>query len=291
MARLVVSVVGGFLLGGTYALIALGLVQAFRSTGTFNFAHGQLMILPAFFVATWMADGAMPFVQALVASLAITALLGMAMFLFVLRRTIGLPHFVGFAATLGVAAILDGYMQMRFGSIQIGITFPGLPSGSVTIFGAGVSQVAIIFALAALAIAIAVVVLMRFTKLGIRIRAAGQDAVLASQGGINVRRVYLGSWALAAVLAACAGIVYGSTNIMDLSAVGLALGAFPAIVLGGLDSVEGAVVGGVVIGLLQSFAASYMGGQYTNVVTYSVLLVVLLVFPSGFFGTKDVTRL
>jgi branched-chain amino acid transport system permease protein len=291
MGQLVVSIVGGMLLGGTYALIGLGLVQAFRATGTFNFAHGEIMVFPAFLFASWQVRHQVPAVVGIVLALGFGALLGMGLFLFVLRRTIGLSHFMGFAATLGAAVVLDGVMQIWFGAGEHSLTLPGVPTGRITILGAGVSQSALVLGLLANLIAVTVALFMRYTSVGIRIRAAGQDAVLASQGGINVRRLYLGSWALAGALAAIAGLMYGSTSAVNLSTVGIALAAAPAIVLGGLDSIEGAIVGGIIIGLVQGFTTSYLGGQYVNVTTYSILLLVLLIFPSGLFGTTATRRL
>jgi branched-chain amino acid transport system permease protein len=290
MGQLVVAVVGGMLLGGTYALIGLGLVQAFRATGTFNFAHGEIMVFPAFLFASWQVRHQVPEIVGILLALAFGALLGMALFLLVLRRTIGLSHFMGFAATLGVAVVLDGVMQIWFGAGEHPLSLPGVPTGRVTILGAGVSQSALVLGAVANIIAITVAIFMRYTEVGIRIRAAGQDAVLASQGGINVRRLYLGSWALAGTLAAAAGLMYGSTSAVNLSAVGVALAAAPAIVLGGLDSIEGAIIGGIVIGLVQGFTTSYFGAQYVDVITYSILLIVLLIFPTGLFGTTATRR-
>lgn len=290
MGQLVVSIVGGLLLGGMYALIGLGLVQAFRSTGTFNFAHGQLMLIPAFMFAGWTSSGAMPVGIAIAAALLLSAVGAVAMFVVVLRPTIGLPHFVGFAATLGVSIALQGAMQLWFGSAPRRFELPLIPDGRMEVLGVGVSKEAVVLALGANAVALVVALVMRYSDGGIRIRAAGQDALLASQGGINVRRVYLYSWALAGTLAALAGLVYGSTNEFDTSSTSVALVAAPAIVLGGLDSLEGAAVGGVVIGLIQGFTASYIGGDAVTVVTYALLLLVLLVYPAGLFGKTSMRR-
>jgi len=122
------------------------------------------------------------------------------------------------------------------------------------------------------------------------VRAAGQDSVLASQGGIHVRRMYIGAWVIGGVLAAIAGILYGSTSIVDSSMSGLGLIAIPALVLGGLDSFEGAVAGGLIVGIVQGFITVYLGGQWVNPVTYTLLLVVLLVLPRGLFGTQEVLK-
>jgi branched-chain amino acid transport system permease protein len=292
MTRFIVSLIGGASLGGTYALIGLGLVLAFRATETFNFAHGELMLLPAFMVGYFQKQlhNNLPFGLQVIFSLLLVALVGVLFYVVVLRRTTGLPVFMGIIATLGLAAILDGAMTLVFGSNEYNITVPGLPHGSVSILGAKISTSSITLTIFTLVLAAIVASSLRFTHVGTKIRAAGQDPVLAAQGGINVRRVYMGSWAIAAILAGIAGISYGAVSIVDTSVVQLALAAIPAIMLGGLDSIEGAVVGGIIIGIIQGFTATYLGGQYLDVVTYTLLLVILLVRPQGMFGTQQVTR-
>jgi branched-chain amino acid transport system permease protein len=286
----IVSLVSGVSLGGTFALIALGLVFAFRATGTFNFAHGELMLLAAFLVGKWQATHFGSFGVDFLLSVVVTAAVAAAFYLVVLRRTVGLPHWMGLIATLGLASCLDGLLAAVFGSNQYNIAFPGLPTGTVRILDARVSSTSLTVAGGTLLLALLLTVAVRFTRVGIQIRAAGQDALLASQGGINIRTVYTCSWALAGLLAALAGVTYGSTNIVNSDLENVALLAFPAMLLGGLDSIEGAVVGGLIIGVTQGFVATFWGGQYVDVVTYTALLVVLLVRPSGLFGTKQAAR-
>jgi branched-chain amino acid transport system permease protein len=286
----VVSLIGGFSLGGTYALIALGMVLVFRATETFNFAHGELMLLPAFIIGYFQLHNTMPFVPALILALAVTGAVGALFYLLVLRRTTGLSPFIGLIATLGLAAVMDGAMTLIFGSNDFSLTIPALPKGVVVIFGARISAASLVFTVLTLVLGGVVAGVLRFTHLGTQVRAAGQNAILAAQGGIHVRRLYTASWVVAAILAGIAGVCYGSVNIVDLSVTQLALAAIPAIMLGGLDSIEGALVGGILIGIMQGFVAGYLGGQYLDVITYSVLLLVLLIIPQGLFGTKQVTR-
>ncbi|WAX58393.1 branched-chain amino acid ABC transporter permease [Jatrophihabitans cynanchi] len=290
MDQVIVSIIGGASLGGTYALIGLGLVLAFRATATFNFAHGQLMLLPAFIVAKWQTERAAPLGISIAFSLLVVAAVSILFYLLVLQKLTGLPHFMGVIATLGLAAVLDGAMALQFGSTQYTINIPFLPTGPVTVLGTRVSSTSLVLAGFTLVLAIAVATVLRTTRFGTQVRAAGQDAVLASQGGINVRRLYIVSWAMAGVLAGVAGLSYGATNVVSPSVVNLALLAFPAILLGGLDSIEGAVVGGIIVGIMQGFVATYWGGELTDVMTYLLLLAVLLVRPTGLFGTAEVTR-
>jgi branched-chain amino acid transport system permease protein len=285
-----VSVLGGLSLGGTYALIALGVVLVFRATGTFNFAHGQFMLLPAFLVGAWQAHHTANLGLAIVVGLLVIVVVGVLFYLLVLRRTTGMDQFLAVIATLGLASVLDGAMLVYFGSPQYSIHMSFLPAGAAHIGGANISKAALVLTAFSLVLALVVAGGLRFTQIGRRVRAAGQSPLLASQGGINVRAVYLGSWALASILAGIAGIVYGSTNIVDSSMTQVALSAFPAILIGGMDSIEGAILGGLLVGIFQGFIATYLNPQLLDVLTYGILLVVMLVFPSGLLGTKTVQR-
>jgi len=288
--RVIVSLVGGGNLGGTYALVALGIVLAFRATGTFNFAHGQFMLLPALLVGAWEAQHKASLGVSIAVGVAVVAAIGVVFYLVVLQRTVGLVHFMGVIATFGLAAVLDGAMLIYFGSPQYTIDVPFLPAGVVTVLGARLSTGQLTLTAFTLVLAALVAGSLRFSPIGIKIRAAGQDAILASQGGINVRLIYMFSWGLAAALAGIAGVVFGTSNLVNHSLVDVALAAFPAILIGGLDSIEGAVLGGLLVGVAQGFVVTYLGPQYLDVVTYGLLLVVMLVYPQGLLGTRTVTR-
>jgi branched-chain amino acid transport system permease protein len=286
----IVSLIGGASLGGTFALIGLGLVLAFRATRTFNFAHGELMVLPAFIVAFFQMHKTLSFEASAVIGLVVAAAVAVALYQIVLQRTNGLPVFMGLIATLGVAAILDGLLTLIFGPISYSITVPWLGNDVVTLAGARLSATSLKLTALTLVLAGLVIVVFRYTRLGTQIRAAGQDAILASQGGINVHRVYMGSWAMAGLLAGIAGISYGVSSVINLNVTELGLAAIPVIMLGGMDSVEGAVVAGLLVGILQGFTYTYLGGEYRDLLTYSLLLFVLLFRAEGMFGTREVTR-
>jgi branched-chain amino acid transport system permease protein len=290
MSLFAVSLIGGIVLGSTYALIALGIVLVFRATSTFNFAHGQFMLLPAYFVGAWQARHSGNLWVAIVIGLLIIIAVGIAFYSIVLQRTTGLDQFMAVIATLGLASVLDGVMLVWFGSPQYSIHVSLVPTGTTRLAGADISTASLALAAFSLVIALGVAIGMRYTHIGRRVRAAGQNPLLASQGGINVRWVYLGSWALASLLAGLAGIIYGTTNIVGSSMTEVALSAFPAILIGGLDSIGGAILGGLLVGIFQGFIATYLNPQLMDVLTYSVLLVVMLLFPSGLLGTKSVTR-
>lgn len=290
MDLLAVSIVGGLSLGAIYALITLGLVLGFRATDTLNFSHGQFMLLAAYLTGKWQASTNLPFVVVALAALVIVAIVGALLYRVVLQRMVGLPHFMPVIATLGFAAVADGIMGIIFGAQEFVIDVPGLPEGHITIFGARFSQASIVLTIFGFGLALAVAAALHYTDMGRRVRAAGQDPLLASQGGIKVHTIYLGSWAISTALAGVAGIVHSSSTVVTPGMIELALLAFPAMLLGGLDSIGGAIVGGAIVGLLQGFVAAYLGGEYVNVVTYVALLLVMLFLPEGFFGTKKVSR-
>jgi branched-chain amino acid transport system permease protein len=286
-----VAIVAGFSTGGVFALISLGLVIAFRSTQTLNFAHGQFMLIGALIVGRLQADTDLPLFVTVPLSIVTVALVAVVFYLVVLRRVIGLPHFVSVIATLGLAAALDGLIFIIFGATPYQLSVPWIPSGSFGVFGSRVPRATIVVAAVSIMLAIAIALLIRRTRTGAQLRAAGQDATLASQTGVRVHHVYVGAWAAAGALAAIAGITFGSINAVNSSIIDLALLAFPVILLGGLDSIEGAVVGGVAIGIMQSLISTYLGGEFVTVLTYVLLLLVLLFIPNGLFGSREANRL
>jgi branched-chain amino acid transport system permease protein len=284
------AVIGGLSLGAIYSLVTLGLVLIFRATDTFNFAHGSFMLLAALIAARLQASTGLAFAVIAVLGLGAVGLLGALLFQTVLRFAVGRAQFVAVIATLGFAAVVNGVVGIVFGSTQYSISIPWLSTSSTTIFGATFSTAGLQVTVFAIVLTVALVLAFRFTSFGLRVRVGGQDALLASQGGINIRWVYLGSWALACVLAGIAGIAYGSVNSVNSGINDLALLAFPAALVGGLDSIPGSLIGGLGIGLIQGFIAAYWGGAYVTVVTYLVLLVVMLVLPHGIVGTRTVRR-
>lgn len=291
MILLTTAVVGGLALGGILAVISLGMVLAYRGTGTISFAHGQLMLLGAFLVGWLQAQSGWPFVVELILGLTLPGAIAAAFYLVFLKRLVGLPELLGLIATLGLASLLDAIALALFGSNDFKVTIPGLPQGTVTIFGAGVSEPALIIAGVTIVIALSMAAFLRFTHSGTLIRAAGQDPLLSSQGGINIHWTFFGAWAVSGALAGFAGIAYANLNIAAFGIELVALAALPAMVAGGVDSLIGAVAGGLLVGLFESFIATYVSSNFVDAASYLLLLAVLLLRPGGLFGTKYVARL
>lgn len=257
MSQVMNAIIGGLALGGTYTLMALGLVVAFRATGTFNIAHGGLVVIAAFVTASLQAEQGLSFGISALVAVGLVATIGAVFYKLVLERTVGMSHFVGLVSAIGLAAILEGSVSIFYGAREFSLTIPIMPTGVVEILGVRIKSASVVMTLITIGLGIVVALVFRYTHLGTKARAAGQDPVLASQGGINVRSIYMGSWALAGVLGGLAGIAYGSTHIVNPALAELALLAFPAVILGGMDSIEGAIVGGLLVGVVQGFVSTF----------------------------------
>lgn len=300
----------GLALGSIYALLAMGFVIIFKATQVLNFAHGALAALGAFLVASmatilnfpgrFLGEGVNPWVSwtlSVVVALALAALAGMLLERVFLRPMVGEELFAVAIVTLGMDFVVRNITNDFIGTDPrpLGIPF-GIESvdlGFVTIAKNEVLQIAVAFVM---------VVLVTFffrSRTGIAMRATAFDQEAARAQGINVGRIFSISWAIGAVLAAIAGIF---VSIFPRRAAGVdpttaffAFRAFPAIILGGLDSLVGAVVGGFAIGLAEAAASAYvhfefLGTGFAGIVPYIVMLLVLLVRPYGLFGTEEIRR-
>jgi len=291
MTLLVTAIVGGLTLGGILTVISLGMVLAYRGTGTVSFAHGQLMLFGAFIVGWLEAKGGWPLPVELIIGLSLPGAIAACFYVLFLRRLIGLPELFGLLATLGLASVLDAAAIAFFGANDYAVRIPGVSHGIVNVLGTATSRPSLIIAGATLVIALALAGVLRFTHLGTLVRAAGQDPLLASQGGINIHRVFLGAWALSGALAGLAGIAYADLNIASSGIEEVALAALPAMVIGGMDSIAGALVGGMLVGIFEGFITTYVSSDLVDTASYLLLLALLLLRPEGLLGTRYVSRL
>jgi branched-chain amino acid transport system permease protein len=295
------NLISGVAVGCIYALAALGFVLIYKSSRVINFANGQFIAIGAFMayaLAVWIK---LPIWLAALAPMLLTAGLGFLVERVFLRRMVGQPIISVIMVTIGLASVLDGLMYLTpFGSGNF--TFPAfLPAGGLNLGAINISYPQL------LAIGFTVVFLLLFgwffqrSVLGVSMRAVADDQMAAMSVGVSVQRVFALAWAVAGLTAAAAGIVVGTVSGLNqdgLIAIGLAV--FPAVILGGLDSVPGAVVGGIVIGILQSFSTAYLDGLFSQiglvgggsqyVMPFVVLLVMLWFKPHGLFGTEEIER-
>jgi branched-chain amino acid transport system permease protein len=287
----------GIALGSVYALVALGFTVVFRATRVINFAQGELLAFGAFLTSWLVLSGGLPFWLAFLVGAAATAGLGLAFQFFILRFAIARPDFTIVMLTLGLAAVLQSAIPPLFGSNP---RSNGDPWGASAVHVAGlVLNWVQIWSITAAIVVLAAFFWFNRTPFGLAMRAAASDEEAALAVGIPLRRVHAVAWGLAGLVACIGGVfVAGFPSTLDPTVSNVALLAFPAIILGGIDSTTGAVVGGFVIGAVQELTAGYqpqyaswLGHNFYLAAPYVVMIIVLLVRPYGLFGSRPAERL
>lgn len=296
--------VTGLLLGGPLALNALGIVLIFKATYIFNFAQGQMLLLGALITWWFALELGAPLWLAIILALVLSAILGLLIERFALRPMTGQPLLSIILMTLGLSQVLQGLALLVFGSVQR--NFPQIfsvtdPYKITTPFIFNGNNITIIlkqnlvwsFVIAILCVVV-ITLFFRFTKTGLTMRGTSEDHELAQSIGININRVFGLSWAFAGMVATIAGVLLATSSGLDMSLSVVVLSAFPVVLLGGLDSIPGTIVGGLTIGLsmgLVSASKNAVVRDMTEIVPYILLLVVLLIRPEGLFGQKRIERI
>lgn len=295
MDFLIQLVVSGIAVGGVYAVVALGFVTIFKATGILNFATGEFMMAGAYLTYTGMTALQLPFPAALALAMVGVSLLALLVERTLLRPLFGQASITVVMVTLGLSSVLKGLAQVLYSGEYR--SFPPIfPRKPISLgFAIVPSRLFYGFLIAAVAVA-AIAAFFRYTRAGIAMRATAADQGAAFSLGVDVRRVFGTSWALGAMAAALGGVVVGTIGGISPQLGALGLKVFPVVILGGLDSVLGAVVGGVLIGVLENLAGGYLdpylkGSSVKEVVPFVVLLAILLVRPYGLFGTREIERL
>lgn len=285
------ALVPTIVLGLTYALVATGFVILFKSIGILSFAQGAFMIVGALVFYALFVDGGVEWVLALVLTMVLVAGAGAICYKVAYSPKLGGDPLIIAFSTVGLGILLEQVIYMVRGtdaqSIPQVLHFSTWHINSEIVIGP--TQVVVI--VVSLVVMGAVALLVRYTPVGIRMRATADSSTLASYYGIRVDGLGAFTWALAALCAACGGVVYSMVNAVDpvtLPSIGLA--TFPAIILGGIDSLAGALVGGLLVAFLGTALATAFGSQYQDLASYALLLLVLLVRPRGLFGSPDVSR-
>jgi branched-chain amino acid transport system permease protein len=287
----------GLALGCKYALIALGFSVVFKATGVINFAQASLVLLGAYLTFNFAQTWDLNFYLALVMAMAVGALIGVATEASVLRWLVGQPPAALIMVTIGLLFVLNNVVTAIWGPDNRNLGDPwGIKTRDVV--GVTVADRDVWTIGFAAVVVTAFFVFFRYSTLGLAMRAAAFDPEAAMAQGIPARRVHRVAWAIAGMVAALAGATLAAGAGQLSPATGaLALVAFPAIILGGLDSPLGAVVGGIIIGLVQQFTAllapeyfDWVGDSFERVSPYLVMIVILLIRPYGLFGTREVRR-
>lgn len=284
--------VGGLLSGVMYSLVAIGCVLIYKTSGALNFAQGaQLLFAALTFVS--LVERGISFPLALLATFALMVLLGLAVERVVLRPLVNQPPITLFMATLGLSYVIEGVAQMLWGT-QVHALDLGIADEPIEVWGILIST----FDLFAAAIAGTMVALLsaffRYTHVGLAFRAVADDTYAAIAVGLCLPRIWATVWATAGTIALVAGLLWGARLGVQFSLSLVVLKALPVLMLGGFDSILGAIVGGLLIGALEKLAEVYLGpfvgGGIESWFAYVAALAFLLVRPAGLFGQKLVER-
>lgn len=291
-------VVAGLALGARYALVALGFVVIYRATGVINFAQGGLVALGAYLTYHFNQRVELDFAVSVLIALALCGLAGVLVERLLLRHMVGQPAFAVIMVTIGLLFVIEQLIPTLWGYEAHNLGDPwGVETRDVASLSVAVRD---LWTLGLAAIALGGFFLLdRYTRYGLAMRATALDQEVALAQGISARRVFALSWAIAGVVAALAGVTLASgAAAVNPTISFIALAAFPAMILGGLDSPLGAVIGGMVIGVTQTLTAGYqpehaawLGANFHVVMPYVVMVLILLVRPYGLFGTPEVHRL
>jgi branched-chain amino acid transport system permease protein len=290
-------IVAGVALGFQYALIALGFVIIFKATHVINFAQGGFVMLGAYVAYQFTNLWGLPFIIGVPLAMVVGAFTGLLVERVVLRRMVGKPLFALIMITVGLLFIIQEICSSLWSSDSLEVTDPW---GLDTIDVAGVIiPVRNIWAIGLAGLVLgAFFAFFRFSKLGLAMRATALDQEAALAQGMSSKKVVATAWAIAGAVAALAGVIVVADKPLDLTIQFVAILAFPAVILGGLDSPGGAVVGGIIIGITQTLTAGYqpqyaefLGDHFDAVMPYVVMVVILLVRPYGLFGTPEVKRI
>ena len=294
MTLLFQLVLNGLIVGALYGVVAMSFVLIYKASQVVNFAQGEFLLVGAWvcwwFLTTWQ----LPFVIGFLFTLAFMTVFGIVLQVVVLRPLIGEPVISVIMATVGLSIFFQALMKWMFGVFAQPFP-PILGGGSVNVLGLEVQGIYL------LSLAVSVLIMIGFawfftaSRHGLAMRATAFDQQVAQSLGVSVPKVFAMSWAISAMVSAVAGVVVGVVNGVSSALSFYGIKVFPAVILGGLDSVLGAVLGGLIVGVLENVAqwldAQWLSwGNMTQVAPFYALILILLIKPYGLFGTKNIER-
>ena len=286
-------VLNGVMIGLMYALIALGFVLIYKATDAINFAQGEFVMFAAFIAAGAAGLAGLPFWISALLAVAGMVVLGFGLERVVLRPLIGRPIISVIMATIGLAAVLRGFATLAFGAGTRAIAMP-ISDSPISLGPVTVPPVQVVGAGVSLVFLAGFSWFFLKSRVGVAMRAVADSQQVAMAMGINVQRYFALAWAMAGVVSALGGIVWGAMLGVDNQLALVGLKVFPVVILGGLDSIIGAVVGGLIVGVVENLAAGYLdpyvGGGTKDFVPYVLMIAVLMVRPEGIFGRRRIER-
>lgn len=273
-------------LGSLYAILAAAVVIVYRTSRVLNLAVGEMAIVGGYVTATFADLVSGSAALGALASLPLAAFGGLALYVLVMRRILGQPPFVGILVTVALAILLRGSIVLVWGGNVRTMTLWG--SGSVDLAGILEVRASDVSTLVLSVVTFGLVYLLyQRSRLGLHMRAVAENVTLAAQRGINLDRIVALAWVVAAVVGAVAGILFGDRAVLDLSAAVIGLKGVTAALVGGLDSLKGALLGGIAVAAVEYGTAVTLGSRYSELAPIALLLLLLLIRPWGLFGTVE----
>ena len=294
MTLLFQLLVNGLIVGALYGVVAMSFVLIYKASRIVNFAQGEFLLIGAWACWWLLTSWQLPFWIGFPITLAFMLVFGIVLQVVVLRPMIGEPIISVIMVTIGLSIFFQALMKWIFGVFAK--PFPPIfASATVNVFGLEVQTVYVVSLVVSLLIMAGFGWFFKLSRLGLAMRATAFDQQVAQSLGISVRQMFAMSWAISAMVSAVAGVVVGVVNGVSSALSFFGIKVFPAVILGGLDSVVGAVLGGLIVGLLENFA-HYVDSQWLNwgnmyeIAPFYVLIIILMFKPYGLFGTKDIER-
>lgn len=289
------AIVSGILAGAIYGLVAMGIVIIYRSSGVFNFAHGAIILVGAFLFWTLISLAGLPLWACILIAFLVATVIGIALEFFALRPLLGHPILASIMMTLGLSMLFLGIYQVIWGNRGI-VTFPGfMPMGHWVIRGITIGQANTWVLVAAVILFVLFTVFFKFTTTGKQVQAICESHIIAQSVGIDVKRVLSLVWVIACICAVLTGVLVGATGGAGIYLNELVFMVIPVIILGGLESIGGALIAGFIVGLVEMISAAFIdpiiGGGFRQVAPYIFLIIVLIVKPYGFFGWERIERI
>ena len=291
---LIQLLVNGFIIGLLYGVVAMSFVLIYKSSQVVNFSQGEFLLVGAWACWWLLAKFSLPFYIAFLLTLLFMMLFGILVQIIILKPLIGEPIISIIMVTIGLSIFFQAIMNWMFGVFTE--PFPQIFSTeSLNIFGLNVQTAYLMSGLISIFIMISFALFFKKSKLGLAMRATAFDQQAAQSLGVSIKQVFAAAWAISAMVSAVAGVVFGIVNGISSGIAFMGIKVFPAVILGGLDSVLGAILGGLVIGLLEHLA-HYIDVQFLNIgnliriAPFYALIIILMIKPYGFFGTKDIER-
>jgi branched-chain amino acid transport system permease protein len=285
--------VNGLLVGMMYGLVALGFVLIYKASSVFNFAQGELVMFGGFVAAAMLTIYGIPLGLALPITLGLMIALGFGIERGMLRSLVGRPVIAIIMATVGLASVLRGVAPMLWGAATKDLPLP-LPVKPFIVADLFISPLNLAAGGASLAFLAGFGYFFKKTRVGIAMRAVADDQHAAMSMGIDVGSIFALTWGIAGLVSAIGGIIWGNFLGVDTQLALVGLKVFPVVILGGMDSVLGAVLGGLIVGAVENVAAGFVdpfvGGGTKDFVPYMLMIIALLIRPSGFFGKEIIER-